>query len=175
VHVGNLSLGAFAPGDTLQFSKYATLLGNSLIGGLGVRSFTVSNILPGVDIVNPLGFPLDIKVNSQTAEFNMLGVSSPVAGVAPWGTLRGSMVLPPRPEPSTGASPIEFALARPGARVETRVLDFSRRTVRTLDVPGLARDRAWRSGTARTTRGGRRSRAWTSTGCTRTRSRRREA
>ena len=52
--------------------------------------------------MNPLGFPLDVKVNSQTAEFNILGVSSPVAGVAPWRTLRGSMVLPPRRRPRRG-------------------------------------------------------------------------
>lgn len=71
VTVGEVVLGEFSPADAVQFADYAEQLGDLLIGGEGVKNFTISGIEPGVDPDNPLAFPVRLEFNTPTASFEM--------------------------------------------------------------------------------------------------------
>lgn len=71
VSVDGIVLGQFGPGDTLRFSDYQSVLGDRLIDGVGVTSFQVSGIEPGVDPSDPTAFPIRLEYSTSTASFEM--------------------------------------------------------------------------------------------------------
>ncbi|NEQ34635.1 MAG: hypothetical protein F6K04_27345, partial [Leptolyngbya sp. SIO4C5] len=71
VIVDDQVLGEFGPGDTLNFSDYAEVLGDRLIEGEGVRQFIITDIEPSVDSDDPRAFPLKIDFSTPTASFEM--------------------------------------------------------------------------------------------------------
>ncbi|NEQ34293.1 MAG: hypothetical protein F6K04_25465 [Leptolyngbya sp. SIO4C5] len=71
VSVEGQVLGEFGPGDTVNFSDYAELLGDRLVDGTGVRKFVVADINPSVDAANPVAFPLKVDFSTATASFEM--------------------------------------------------------------------------------------------------------
>ncbi len=86
VSVGNLVLGQFNPGENLQFSKYAQVLGNLLVGGMGVKNFTVSGL--STDASNPAtAFPIQLDFNTDLASFDMIAQTNPAQAPEPGETL----------------------------------------------------------------------------------------
>lgn len=81
VSVEGTVLGEFSPGDILQFSDYAEMLGDRLVNG-GVRKFTVSEINPAVDASDPVAFPLKLDFNTPTASFDMRALEVAATGDA---------------------------------------------------------------------------------------------
>ena len=79
VSVDDTVLGEFSPGDTLQFSDYADVLGDRLING-GVEKFTITEINPAVDSANPVAFPLQLDFNTPTASFEMRALETTASG-----------------------------------------------------------------------------------------------
>ena len=70
VSVDGIVLGEFGPNDTLTFSDYASVLGDSLEDG-GVASFLVTGLDPAVDSSDPTAFPLRLDFTTPTASFEM--------------------------------------------------------------------------------------------------------
>lgn len=70
VSVGDIILGQFTNGDEINFSKYADLLGNLLIDGLGVKEFRVRTG-DTIDPTNPLALPIKLAFNTETADFSL--------------------------------------------------------------------------------------------------------
>lgn len=71
VFVEDVNLGEFGPGQVLRFSNYAAELGDLLIDGEGVSSFTVGAIEPGVNPEDPRAFPIKLEFSTPTASFEM--------------------------------------------------------------------------------------------------------
>lgn len=65
-------LGQFGPGQTVDF---VSLLGH------GVSRFSIDGISPSVDSQNPLGFPLRLAFNTETANFTMRPFAEQAASV----------------------------------------------------------------------------------------------
>lgn len=75
VVVDGKTLGEFKAGQTLKFSDYKAVLGDSLVNG-GVKKFTVRDIDPAVDATNPRAFPLKLDFNTPKASFEQRAVES---------------------------------------------------------------------------------------------------
>lgn len=75
VVVDGKTLGEFKAGETVKFSDYKAVLGNSLVNG-GVKKFIVRDIDPAVDATNPRAFPLKIDFNTPKASFEQRAVES---------------------------------------------------------------------------------------------------
>jgi len=73
VSVGGIVLGQFTNGDEIDFSKYADLLGNLLIGGSGVKEFSVRTS-DTIDPSNPLALPIKLAFNTETANFSLFAL-----------------------------------------------------------------------------------------------------
>jgi hypothetical protein len=73
VSVGGIVLGQFSNGDEINFSKYAALLGNLLIDGLGVKEFSVRTS-DTIDPTNPLALPIKLAFNTETANFSLFAL-----------------------------------------------------------------------------------------------------
>ena len=69
VLVKDVLLGEFTVGNSVNFSNYTRLLGNLLVGGTGVKEFSVTGL--NVDPTNPAAFPLKVAFNTDTANLNM--------------------------------------------------------------------------------------------------------
>ena len=69
VLVKNVLLGEFTVGNSVNFSNYSRLLGNLLVGGSGVKEFSVTGL--NVDPTNPAVFPLKVAFNTPKANLNM--------------------------------------------------------------------------------------------------------
>jgi hypothetical protein len=69
VLVKDILLGEFLVGNSVNFSNYSSLLGNLLVGGSGVKEFSVTGL--NVDPTNPAAFPLKVAFNTDTANLNM--------------------------------------------------------------------------------------------------------
>ncbi|MEG4319222.1 MULTISPECIES: PEP-CTERM sorting domain-containing protein [unclassified Microcoleus] len=69
VLVKDVILGEFTPGNSVSFSNYSQLLGNLLVGGSGVKEFSVTGL--NVDPTNSTAFPLKLEFNTDKANFNM--------------------------------------------------------------------------------------------------------
>jgi hypothetical protein len=75
VLVNGVDLGAFGPGDQVDFVK---LLGK------GVSSFEITGIDPGVDPSSSVAFPVQLVFDTPTASFTMtVGVTDPIANAGP--------------------------------------------------------------------------------------------
>jgi PEP-CTERM motif len=72
VLVKDVLLGEFAAGNSVNFSDYSRLLGNLLVGGSGVKEFSVTGL--NVDPTNPTAFPLKLDFNTDRANFNMSAI-----------------------------------------------------------------------------------------------------
>lgn len=68
VSSGGVTLGTYLPGQTADF----------LALGAGVREFTISGIKPGVDVSDPLAFPLQLAFSTPTADFRMTAITATV-------------------------------------------------------------------------------------------------
>jgi hypothetical protein len=75
VSVGDIVLGQFSNGDEINFSKYADLLGDLLIGGTGLKEFSVRTHDP-IDPTNPMVLPIKLAFNTETANFSMYALES---------------------------------------------------------------------------------------------------
>ncbi len=69
VLVKDVLLGEFTVGNSVNFSNYSRLLGNLLVGGTGVKEFSVTGL--NVDPTNPAVFPLKVAFNTPKANLNM--------------------------------------------------------------------------------------------------------
>jgi hypothetical protein len=69
VLVKNVLLGEFTVGNSVNFSNYSKLLGNLLVGGSGVKEFSVTGL--NVDPTNPAAFPIKLEFNTPKANLNM--------------------------------------------------------------------------------------------------------
>jgi hypothetical protein len=69
VLVKDVLLGEFTVGNSVNFSNYSTLLGNLLVGGSGVKEFSVTGL--NVDPTNPAAFPIKLEFNTAKANLNM--------------------------------------------------------------------------------------------------------
>ncbi|MEG4814491.1 PEP-CTERM sorting domain-containing protein [Microcoleus sp. K5-D4] len=69
VLVKDVLLGQFTAGNSVNFSNYSTLLGNLLVGGSGVKEFSVTGL--NVDPTNPAAFPIKLEFNTEKANLNM--------------------------------------------------------------------------------------------------------
>lgn len=69
VLVKDILLGEFTVGNSVNFSNYSKLLGNLLIGGSGVKEFSVTGL--NVDPTNPAAFPIKLAFNTAKANLNM--------------------------------------------------------------------------------------------------------
>ncbi|MEW6499306.1 MAG: hypothetical protein AB1589_43540, partial [Cyanobacteriota bacterium] len=74
VLVKDILLGEFTAGNRLNFTDYSALLGNLLIGGRGVKEFTVAGL--NVDPTNPAAFPIKLDFNTDVAGFNMYALTN---------------------------------------------------------------------------------------------------
>jgi hypothetical protein len=129
VSVNGIDLGAFGPGDSVVFHHYAPQLGASLIGGAGVRFFTITGISPTIDEGNPLSFPLNIATSSLQPNFEVTIGSSAVAEVPPLGARTpGLSFAGCFPNPGRGSPDIRFRLGS-AAPVTVSIHDVSGRLV----------------------------------------------
>jgi hypothetical protein len=101
VAVGNTVLGLFNAGQSVDFT--------TLLGG-GVREFSITGINPGVDGTNSLAFPVKLDFNTETADFNMVGLETE-----------------PVPEPLTVFGTVTFGIFLRSAR-QRRKLAISAKT-----------------------------------------------
>lgn len=69
VLVKDILLGEFTVGNSVNFSNYGSLLGNLLVGGVGVQEFSVTGL--NVDPTNPAAFPIKLAFNTEKANLNM--------------------------------------------------------------------------------------------------------
>ena len=69
VLVKDVLLGEFTAGNSVNFSNYSRLLGNLLVGGSGVKEFSVTGL--NVDPTNPAVFPIKLEFNTPKANLNM--------------------------------------------------------------------------------------------------------
>lgn len=79
VSVDGKVLGEFSSSQTVKFSDYREILGDSLVRGAGVAKFTISGINPAVDGSNPRAFPVKLDFNTPTASFEMRAIGVPTA------------------------------------------------------------------------------------------------
>ncbi|NJM59205.1 MAG: PEP-CTERM sorting domain-containing protein [Oscillatoriales cyanobacterium RU_3_3] len=79
VLVKDVLLGEFTVGNSVNFSNYSTLLGNLLVGGSGVKEFSVTGL--NVDPTNPAAFPLKVAFNTDKANLNMHALLNEVEAV----------------------------------------------------------------------------------------------
>jgi len=68
VIANGVDLGAFGPGDEVNFSNLL---------GTGVSSFEITGIVPGVDPTSSVAFPIQLAFDSATASFSMTPVPEP--------------------------------------------------------------------------------------------------
>ena len=71
VSVDGVVLGDFGPGQPARFSQYAAQLGARLVGGVGVRSFNISNIAPALETEDPKAFPVQLEFDLPRGDFSM--------------------------------------------------------------------------------------------------------
>jgi hypothetical protein len=69
VLVKDILLGEFTVGNSVNFRNYSGLLGNLLVGGSGVKEFSVTGL--NVDPTNPAAFPIKLEFNTPKANLNM--------------------------------------------------------------------------------------------------------
>lgn len=83
VSVEGRVIGEFSPGDRIVFSNYRQLLGDLLVEGKGVLSFTVTGIEPLADASASTTFPLKLEFDTPTASFEvrLLNTSSEKASL----------------------------------------------------------------------------------------------
>lgn len=74
VLVKDIFLGKFTAGDRVNFSDYRTVLGDLLVGGQGVKQFSVTGI--NVDPTNPTAFPIQLDFNTSRGSFEMQALIS---------------------------------------------------------------------------------------------------
>ena len=95
VLVGDILLGQFTAGDSINFSQYKAQLGSLLVNGTGVKEFKITGI--DVDANNPTAFPIKLASNTDLMSFDMQALLNPDA-VDGGGGGDGSESVP---EPST--------------------------------------------------------------------------
>ncbi len=128
VTVGNVQLGFFGSGDSLLFSDYAAALGDSLIGGIGVRSFRVDN-LPTAALTDSTEFIINLASNSGNTAFNVGINQGATVGVGsgpsqpPGITFAGCI-----PNPARASSDIRFRLGS-ACRVTVTIHDVAGRLI----------------------------------------------
>ncbi|MEG4074506.1 PEP-CTERM sorting domain-containing protein [Microcoleus sp. Pol14C2] len=81
VLVKDILLGEFTVGNSVNFSNYSTLLGNLLVGGSGVKEFSVTGL--NVDPTNPAAFPIKLAFNTPKANLNMHAMLNEEAEAVP--------------------------------------------------------------------------------------------
>jgi len=75
VAVEGVVLGQFGAGDRVNFSDFASKLGNLLVNGAGVTNFSVSGIT--TDASNPMtAFPIKLDFSTSVASFDMQAIAS---------------------------------------------------------------------------------------------------
>lgn len=75
VAVEGVVLGKFGAGDRVNFSDFASKLGNLLVNGAGVKNFSVSGI--ATDASNPMtAFPIRLDFSTTVASFDMQAIAS---------------------------------------------------------------------------------------------------
>jgi PEP-CTERM motif len=87
VLVKDVILGEFTTGNSVNFTNYSALLGNLLVGGSGVKEFSVTGL--NVDPTNPAAFPLQLDFNTETANFNMHALLNEAEAVPEPSTILG--------------------------------------------------------------------------------------
>ena len=87
VLVKDVILGEFTAGNSVNFTNYSALLGNLLVGGSGVKEFSVTGL--NVDPTNPAAFPLQLDFNTETANFNMHALLNEAEAVPEPSTMLG--------------------------------------------------------------------------------------
>jgi hypothetical protein len=81
VLVKDILLGEFTVGNSVNFSNYSRLLGNLLVGGTGVKEFSVTGL--NVDPTNPAAFPIKLEFNTEKANLNMHAMLNEEAEAVP--------------------------------------------------------------------------------------------
>jgi hypothetical protein len=79
--VKDILLGEFTVGNSVNFSNYNSLLGNLLVGGVGVKEFSVTGL--NVDPTNPAAFPIKLEFNTPKANLNMHAMLNEEAELVP--------------------------------------------------------------------------------------------
>jgi PEP-CTERM motif len=87
VLVKDVLLGDFSVGKSVNFSNYSSLLGNLLVGGSGVKEFSVTGL--NVDPTNPAAFPLKVAFNTDKANLNMHALLNEAEAVPEPSTMLG--------------------------------------------------------------------------------------
>ncbi|NJK69725.1 MAG: PEP-CTERM sorting domain-containing protein [Microcoleus sp. SU_5_3] len=87
VLVKDVLLGEFTVGNSVNFSNYSSLLGNLLVGGVGVKEFSVTGL--NVDPTNPAAFPLKVAFNTDRANLNMYALLNEAEAVPEPSTMLG--------------------------------------------------------------------------------------
>ncbi|MBZ0269723.1 hypothetical protein K8I85_16350 [bacterium] len=133
VSVEGIDLGLFDPMGNLSFANYPQQLGSLLVGGVGVESFSVTEISPATFASDPLAFPIRIDLDGpETTTMVMTPLSEPPTGVA--GPLAGDwlrMEMAASPNPFNPSVRVSFGLPGP-ASVDASVYSVAGRRVRSL-------------------------------------------
>lgn len=92
VAVKDIFLGTnFTPGQSIDFTKYSDLLGNLLVGGVGVSEFSVTGI--NVDPTNPEAFPIKLEFNTETASFEQEAIEAVPEPLSLLGSVLGTGMM----------------------------------------------------------------------------------
>lgn len=147
VDVGPASLGTFSSGDSLRFVDYAAQLGDSLIGGRGVRSFVVSNIVPTSIPPGGRDFPLQIAIADTEGTLAVTTPPATVTGVALGGRRSvGMHSVEAIPNPFQNRSTLRYTLSHDAGPVVVMITDVAGRAVRRfmfLQQPAGAHEAVW--------------------------------
>ncbi|MBZ0267894.1 hypothetical protein K8I85_07050, partial [bacterium] len=117
VSVESVDLGLFDPQGTLHFADHAQQLGSLLVGGIGVTSFSATEITPVTFASDPLAFPIRIDLDGpESTTMVMTPLSEPPTGIeAPLAPDWMGMEMTASPNPFHPSARISFTLGEPAS------------------------------------------------------------
>jgi hypothetical protein len=130
----------YSAGESVVFADHASELGPLLINGVGVQRFEITEVLPWLDENDPLGFPIKLDFDTQTADFEMTPLLGPATTSVPdeKAKLRSALMAENYPNPFAPATQIRYRIPR-SSPVSVTVFDIQGNQVRAL-LSGLEQD-----------------------------------